>query len=134
MRRKRFKHQAYILCHMFRGWQLYPDYDFLVKHGSGVLEIDVLSGRCLCNGEPAPTLSIAMTLLSWLKEDLAQHSVPLDSIDEAFLKVNFRVFEQATRNPMKTVSGSFECFSRLRSGSDVYESQLTDRQSVYVKR
>ena len=117
---------------MFRGWQLHPDYAFLIERGSGILEIDVLSGQCLCDGQLVPTLSIAKALLAWLKEDLTEHSIPLRWLDEASLKANFRVTERVTRNPMKAVYSGFECFSYLQSGRDIYEFQLVDQQAVYV--
>ncbi len=94
MRRKRLKHQAHVLCHMFRGWQLLNDYRTLTELGSGSLEIDFLTERCLHNAQFIPTLTIVRTVSSWWREDLASHRIPLDDIQEARLTVGLDIGEQ----------------------------------------
>src|SRR3989442_596680 len=91
MRRKVLKNTAHTLCHMFRGWQLLGDYRTLTELGSGVLEIDVLSGQCYHRASPIPKLSIAEVLRSWLTSDLAQHHIPLEGITEAHLAVEMSI-------------------------------------------
>src|SRR2546430_1420326 len=87
MRRKRLKHQADILCHMFRGWQLLGDYRTLTELGSGTLEINFLNEACRHNAKPIPTLSIVQAVSPWWRNDLAANNIPLDDIQEARLDV-----------------------------------------------
>ncbi len=119
---------------MFQGWQLSDDYNFLVERGSGILDINVLSGECLCDGKPVETLSIVKALLSWFTEDLEKNSIPLNAVNSASLTVKFRASEKVTKNPMKTVRTGFECKSIILSGNDTYESSLSDEQITYVKK
>lgn len=85
MRRKRLKHAADILCQMFCGWRLINCKPELVRLGSGVLEIDALSGSCLFDGRPIPELSIAVELREWLEGDLAAHNIPAEALSRARL-------------------------------------------------
>ena len=133
MRRKRFKHQAYIMCHMFRGWQLYNDYALLLDYGAGVLDIDVLSEKCVCDGESIETLSIVKALKSWLDDDLRQNHIPIEAIDSLKLQVKFKVSENTIKNPMNTLNSGFECYCTLTSNSDIYEESYLDDRKLYVK-
>lgn len=97
MKLKRLKHQSYILCHMFCGWQLFPDWERLAELSDGVLEIDVLNERCKFNSEEIDKLSIAGALRNWLVQDLKTNNIPLTSIESAKLTVRLRVgFEKRT--------------------------------------
>jgi hypothetical protein len=87
MRRKRLKHAADILCQMFCGWRLNNSKPEVVKLGSGILEIDALTGNCFFDGQSIPELSIAVELREWLKEDLAAHNIPIETLSHARLKV-----------------------------------------------
>ena len=118
---------------MFRGWQLYDDYSFLVEREAGIIDIDVLSEKCFCDGELVETLSIVKALRSWLDDDLKQNNISIESIDSLKLQVKFKVSEKTTKNPMSTLSGGFECHCTLTSGDDVYEERYFDDQKVYVK-
>ena len=98
MKLKRLKHQSYILCHMFCGWQLYPDWERLAEMGDGVLEIDVLNETCKFNFTEVPRLSILGALRGWLLQDLETNKIPLKSIESAKLTVQLRVgFVKRTR-------------------------------------
>ncbi len=97
MKLKRLKHQSYILCHMFCGWQLYPDWERLAELGDGMLEIDVLNERCKFNSGEINKLSIAGALRNWLLQDLETSGIPLESIESAKLAVQMRVgFDKRT--------------------------------------
>jgi len=97
MKLKRLQHQSYVLCHMFCGWRLYPDWDRLAELGDGVLEIDVLTGICQFNGREISRLSISVALRSWLVEDLEANQIPLQNIGSARLTVQMRAgFERRT--------------------------------------
>jgi hypothetical protein len=87
MRRKGLQNTANTLCHMFRGWQLISDHERLAQLGSGLLEIDVLSGECRHNDQPITALGIAKALKSFLEEDFTRHHVPLEAVLEAQLTV-----------------------------------------------
>ena len=94
MRRKRLKHQADVLCHKFRGWQLVNDYRTLTELGSGTLEIDFLRESCQHNAKAIPRLSIVRAVSAWWRDDLAANKIPLDDIQEARLTVGLDLSEQ----------------------------------------
>jgi hypothetical protein len=97
VRRKRLKHDAFILCHMFCGWRLIICYARLAALGSGTLEIDALTAGCRFNGEPVEPLSIAWEWHHWLREDLAAQEVPVEAIRSAKLEVRLEFAEAAPR-------------------------------------
>ena len=80
MRRKRLKHIADNLCHMFCGWQTFFDYNELVKLGNGRLKIDALSGQCIFNETSIEPLSIAKALQNWLKKDCEDNKIDMNQL------------------------------------------------------
>jgi len=97
VRRKRLKHDAFILCHMFCGWRLVNCYARLAALGSGTLQIDALTAGCRFNGMPVEPLSIAWELHHWLREDLAAQGVPVEAIRSANLDVRLEFAEVAPK-------------------------------------
>ncbi len=85
MRRKRLKHSADTLCHMFCGWRLMNSYADIELLGSGTLEIDALTGSATFNGQPIDPLAIAGELQAWLAEDCESNNIPIDEIRTANL-------------------------------------------------
>jgi hypothetical protein len=136
MRRKRLKHQADILCHMFRGWQLLSDYRTLTDLGSGTLQIDFLNGACRHNGKPIPTLSIVQAVSSWWRNDLAANKIPLDDIQEARLDVGLDLSKQEgqrdhsitwAKSAKVFISCSIRARSIIRTNEATYASEYADR-------
>lgn len=80
MRRKRLKHSADTLCHMFCGWRLVNAYADIEALGSGCLEIDALTGAASFNGEATDPLAIAGELHAWLLEDCETNNIPIGQI------------------------------------------------------
>jgi hypothetical protein len=97
VRRKRLKHDAFIMCHMFCGWRLANCYGRLAALGSGRLEIDVLTAACRFNGVPVEPLSVAWELHHWLREDLTAQGLPVESVRSARLEVRLEFSEIPTR-------------------------------------
>ncbi len=93
MRRKRLQHDADILCHMFCGWRLIFSKADLVKMGSGVLEIDALTGECTFNGAPTKSLSIANELRLWLAADFEKNNIRIQDVNAARLTVRLEFDE-----------------------------------------
>ncbi|NOY41517.1 MAG: hypothetical protein GXP26_06740 [Planctomycetes bacterium] len=85
MRRKRLKHCADTLCHMFCGWRLVNSYTDIESLGSGTLEIDALSGSSKFADQPTKQLAIAGELRAWLIEDCDTNQIPIDQIHAAKL-------------------------------------------------
>ena len=115
MRRKRFKHQVYIICHMFLGWQLINDLDELEKIASGTLEIDVKNGTCKCNNQINTTLTIPLVLNDWLIRDLKENNISISTIDKAWLTVEFNIERDG-----KNLKTNFKCKSLIYSEENKY--------------
>ena len=126
MRRKRFKHQVYIFCHMFCGWQLANDFEELNKLSSGCLEIDVKTGECLFNGENNSNLTMPLVLNDWLISDLDENGIQLSDIDSAKLLVKFSMNEFGKKNG---IPPEFQCSSKLVSGGDTYTLEYKGENS-----
>ena len=117
MKRKRFKHQVYIICHMFLGWQLFNDLNELDKISSGILEIDIKNGTCKCNDKINTTLIMPSVLNDWLIKDLKEHNIPLSLIDKAWLTVEFNIKRNDKKKNLET---DFKCKSFIYSEEDKY--------------
>lgn len=126
MKLKRLKHQSYILCHMFCGWQLYADWEKLAALGDGVLEIDVLKETCKFNRQDIPRLSIAGAIHSWLLQDLETNKIPLESIEEAKLTVQLRV--GFTRARTLNYNHDFLLEGVLVGNGKVFRTKLEDKK------
>lgn len=127
MRRKRFKHQAYILCHMFCGWQLHADYDRLLELRAGKLRINVLTKECSFNGSSIKPLSMASVLNTWFVNDLAGNNLRTEDIDEATLDVELDVTrDPKSRKGISAIKHEFHCEGTIRSGADLYIVRFED--------
>jgi len=127
MRRKRFKHQAYVLCHMFCGWQLYADYERLTGLGKGDIQINVLTEDCCFNGSFIEPLKMASVLNKWLLDDMRSHQIPSEAVTEATLEVNFQVVRNPkSRKSVTIIDHEFYCKSKIQSGDDVYVVRFQD--------
>lgn len=126
MKLKRLKHQSYVLCHMFCGWQLYPDWARLAQLGNGVLEIDVLSETCKFNSENIEKLAIAGALRSWLLQDLETSGIPLEQIESAKLTVQLRAgFDK--RTGLLNYNHDFLLEGEVAGGGEAFRTMLEDK-------
>ncbi len=57
-----------------------------------VLEIDVLTGQCLAEGEVLP-LHISGVMQGWLAEHLRRQRIPTEAIQAATLRVEYRAWQ-----------------------------------------
>ena len=145
MRRKRLNHAADILCQMFCGWRLINCKPELVELGSGLLEIDVISGACKFNGQTTAELTIAGELREWLKEDFNANNILADHVDSATLRVDlsFSQIPWRERRPngeqffaddgeiVETTEMHqciFKCSSEIKTDEKTYRAELEDLQ------
>ncbi len=91
MRRKRLKHCADTLCHMFCGWRLANSYADIEMLGSGTLEINALTGEVTFNGEPTKALAIAGELHHWLAKDCIANDIALSELCSATVVVQLEL-------------------------------------------
>jgi len=61
----------------------------LVDLGTGILEVDALTGKARFNGTSIQPLAIAAELRDRLERDLAEHGIPRSTIREATVRVEF---------------------------------------------
>jgi hypothetical protein len=74
------------LCRMFCGWRQMSSKNRLVERGSGVLEIDVLTGECFFDEKQIPKLPIATELQISL-----QRLLTANHIREPIVRARLRV-------------------------------------------
>ncbi len=142
MRRKRFQHAADVLCQMFCGWRLIGSKPRLVQLGSGTIEINALTGKCLFDGKPVDELPIAKELQLWLHKDLATHRIPVEALTRARLAASLSFSqisrgERTKRGEMFYIEGKavrsgkmhrciIECQSEIATDDAVYRSNRRD--------
>ena len=95
MKLTRLTHAAQNICQIFCGWRLNLSLQRIAELGSGVLDINVLSGQCKFDGTPIETLPIAKEIQAWFLDDLQQSDIPVISIHSA----SFRAELQLSRIP-----------------------------------
>lgn len=88
MHRKRLQHAADHLCGMFYGWRQTFSKPRLADLGTGILEVDALTGDSRFNGAPIQPLSFADELRAWLERHLAEHAIPKAAVCEARVRVH----------------------------------------------
>jgi hypothetical protein len=86
MPRNVLKNATDTLCRMFCGWRQLSSKNRLVERGSGVLEIDVLTGECFFDEKQIPKLPIATELQLSL-----QRLLTANHIREPILRARLRV-------------------------------------------
>jgi hypothetical protein len=117
----------------------FPD---LVKLGSGILEIDALTGACAFDRRPIKQLSIANELYSWLRDDLKRYQIPLDGLIRARLSAQLRFskipWSARTRKEEKFFDKGLlfqtskmhrceiDCRSEVATDEAVYRGQYSD--------
>ena len=112
---------------MFCGWQLCSDYERLARWHNGKLTIDVLNKKCLFNQKPTKPLTIATALNNWLLNDLRSNNIPLETVDEAVLEVEFDVArDPRSRRGVSIIDHNFNCLGKVRSGEDSYFCKFRD--------
>jgi hypothetical protein len=91
MKIKRLNHAAQNICQIFCGWRLNRSLQRIAELGSGVLDIDVLSGQCTFNESPIESLPIAKEIRGWFLDDLNQSGIPVSGIRSACLRAELQL-------------------------------------------
>ena len=89
-------------CQMFVGYQSYMDVqDTLMPLSQGKLvrlEINVLTGQCVAEGQKLLPLKISEVMRAWFAARLVQHSISPSSIEVAQLTVEYQAKEVELKN------------------------------------
>ena len=88
MRRKRFKHTAFIICHMFCGWRLVNSTKEFNKLGSGIFKYDLLSKKASFNGEIIDNPNICYELDGFLLDEMNRLSLDYSVFKSVILNVD----------------------------------------------
>jgi len=121
MKKARLKHHADVLAHMACGWRIIGDLHALARLGSGLFEIDALTGTCLLNGEPYLNLDLAQELTAWLRRDAEENGIPFDHFQRAQVTLQFTARVTANRS---AVTFDRIATSRIESGSGVFTADF----------
>jgi hypothetical protein len=130
------------MCQMFCGWRLIESKPNLVNLGSGILEIDAITGQCVFQGKSIGRLTIAEEIRAWLQQDLATNKIPIAVLTGAHLaaKLSFSVVPWNERTREIFYSGGkavrteqmnrcvVECDSNVTTDDAVYHSKLMKAQ------
>jgi hypothetical protein len=130
------------MCQVFCGWRLITSKPTLVRLGSGILEIDALTGHCLFDGSGVDRLPIAEEICAWLQHDLRSNKIPLGDLTCARLTVKLSFSQVPWNNQAgeifyskgKPVSTermnrcTIECDSNVSTDNAVYRAKLTEVQ------
>lgn len=109
---------------MFVGWQLYDDLDALVQLSQGKpiqLEIDILTGQCLADGQRLSPLGISEAMQSWFAERLERHNIPAAEIGVARLTVEYRA-KVTKRKDVSDIETEFLCHGLICTSDHEYVS------------
>jgi hypothetical protein len=142
MRKGKLQNVAHNLCQMFCGWRLVGSKPSMVNLGSGILEIDAISGKCLFEGRNIDQLTIASELCASVQHHLAATKTPIATLTGASLVVtlSFSVvpWNETTRETfyaagkiirMKEMNRCvMKCQSQVTTDDATYRSELTEVQ------
>ena len=142
MRRNKLQNMADTMCQTFCGWRLVGSKPNLVKLGSGILEIDAISGKCLFQRRNIDQLTIASELCASMQHYLAATKTPIATLTGARLiaKLSFSVvpWNETTRETFyaagrivrtREMNRCFmECQSHIATNEASYRSELAEVQ------
>jgi hypothetical protein len=142
MYRKRLQNVADNLCQIFCGWRQMKSKPMLVELGSGILEIDVLTGQCMFEDKLTVQLPIAVELSSWMQKELSSQQIPTSAIRRARLVATL-LFTQipwnaqtkevflSHGNPVRSERMhrcTFDCESEIATDERIYQSRMREVQ------
>jgi hypothetical protein len=130
------------MCQMFCGWRLIESKPNLVNLGSGTLEIDAITERCLFQGKSIDQLKIAEEIRAWLRQDLATNKIPIAMLTGAHLAVKLFFSVVPWNEPTREIfySGGkavrtekmyrcvMECDSNVTTDEADYHTKLIEAQ------
>jgi hypothetical protein len=142
MRRERLQNISDTMCQMFCGWRLINSKPNLLTLGSGVLEIDAITGECLFQGKTLAQLTIAEEIRAWMHQELATNDIPIAGLTGARLAVNLIFSVVPWSEPSREIFYSegravrtnkmnrciLECSSCVTTDETVYRSKLREIQ------
>jgi hypothetical protein len=127
---------------MFCGWRLVDSKPNLVKLGSGILEIDAISGKCLFERREIERLTVASELCASVQRHLAAAKTPIATLTGATLVITLS-FSVVPWNERKRetfyVAGKvvrttemnrcvIRCQSQVATNDTTHRSELTEVQ------
>ena len=133
MRRKVIQDFANVFCQ--RILQLPEGYDLasFVRYGSGIYELNILTGECTFDGEPIPKLRTCDVFREWLFTQLDKRLIPREHIEVARLKIDVTVSQvnvrQSYGNEFASAHFSFDCQSEIRTDEKVYTSSMSGEKA-----
>jgi hypothetical protein len=142
MRPKKLQGIANTICHVFCGWRLISSKPILVKLGSGILDIDALTGHCTFNDKRIEQLPIAEEIRFCFQHALSASKISITDVSSAHVtsKLSFSnvPWNEQTKEIFYSRGKSvrtkkmhrcvFECACTLTTNGRTHRSELTDIQ------
>jgi len=141
MPRNVLKNAADTLCRMFCGWRLMSSKNRLVERGSGVLEIDVLTGECFFDEKQIRKLPLATELQLSLQRLLTANRIrePIVRarlrVKLSFSTINWEERKNAVEkfhvhgeliHPTQLHQCKFQCEAEVTQGARIFRSNYEE--------
>jgi len=141
MSRKRLQNIADVMCQIFCGWRQISSKPRLVELGSGMLEIDAVTGACAFEGKDTEQLRIAEEIRAWLQSELGTNKIGAEFLSaHLYVRLLFSLvpWDEQMRQLFYSSKGAMrteqmhqclmECHSEIRAEEVSYTSDLVETQ------
>jgi hypothetical protein len=98
MRRKRLRHTAFTLCHIFSGWQLINSYLEIKQQGSGFYQYDLKNDLSFFNNEITKKLSIYIALEEFIKNEIERLNLNMIDFERIYFESEIIVNEEERKS------------------------------------
>lgn len=104
-------------------------YDIAVcaRYEKGIVRFDFLNGTALLDGKAAPAMRTAQDYREWLESECNRHQIPIASLEEASMRVEFVVSDynegQGLLVQLNSAHFYFSCESCVRTDEKSYTSR-----------
>ncbi len=126
MARKAFQDFAHVLCQRFIEVPSNKDLVNLVLLGGGILILDILTRKAMCNRCPVEPLPYSEDARNWLSSQMAKQNIPSEELIGATLTVEYTF--DVSRKPnlpiMPVAKFDFDCAGSITSPDRAYVSVM----------
>lgn len=111
-----------MFCQMALEYRLASQRDLAVlnNYGSGRLEIDVLTARCLINGHEVRPLKFAVELQEWHRHQLTSKHIRPEDVLQAAIEISFSIDLRDEGHPL-----TFSAYCQFASRSTIRTDEMT---------
>ncbi len=128
MKKKMIQDFTHKCCQMFLNSTSNMDLVNIVIFGSGTIEIDFLSRKCIYNNVSISPLHYCIRYSEWLEQQCNKNNIDLSNMTKVTLQITVNVETSRRTDSLGwlTATYDFSCFSCIETKEQAYSSQMSE--------